>query len=400
MMWNYRGPKEDFVDILFNCTGIPANVLSGDCHPSQCSVAKRMSWAARRETTRIEDLAYSLLGIFDVNMPLLYGEGMRAFRRLQEEIIKRYNDLTIFAWEAPRYGTRFFIEHPTSILFAQTPAAFSNSSNINPFRDDFEDFSITNKGLFISGEVPLREVTYTHILPGPPISRYALLAGSLGKPNRSDGGIYLRKIGPKLFVRDLILPLAGFADTRFSQKRVLDDVTDYYILTDSKANVSHLSFRTSALHIASDDIFKLEDTVPETLWDVTDKVFLKPKPYSWIRYPMVIALEFRGSLLGENLELVVFCQYKEGDSFPKCKVFWKGSFPREEAIIFQQRRNRQESIHWSQFEIDAPHILGLNNNVERRVGKKIIKVRAYFEKGIVSIPELVEMFSLKFDVTQ
>jgi hypothetical protein len=38
-------------------------------------VARKMSWAANRETTRVEDVAYSLLGIFEVNMPLLYGEG-------------------------------------------------------------------------------------------------------------------------------------------------------------------------------------------------------------------------------------------------------------------------------------------------------------------------------------
>jgi hypothetical protein len=56
------------------------------------SVARRMSWAARRRTTRIEGVAYCLMGIFDVNMPLLYGEGEKAFIRLQEEIIKENDD--------------------------------------------------------------------------------------------------------------------------------------------------------------------------------------------------------------------------------------------------------------------------------------------------------------------
>jgi hypothetical protein len=64
-----------------------------------------MSWAAKRKTKRPEDLAYSLLGIFDVNMPLIYGEGTMAFQRLQEEIIKRCNDLTIFAWEQSLSGS-------------------------------------------------------------------------------------------------------------------------------------------------------------------------------------------------------------------------------------------------------------------------------------------------------
>ncbi|KAI0017305.1 hypothetical protein F4780DRAFT_782390 [Xylariomycetidae sp. FL0641] len=64
------------------------------------SVAAKMSWAASRQTTREEDKAYSLLGtgIFGVNMPLLYGEGKRAFHRLQIEIMKVAEDYTILAW--------------------------------------------------------------------------------------------------------------------------------------------------------------------------------------------------------------------------------------------------------------------------------------------------------------
>lgn len=57
-----------------------------------------MSWASHREATRVEDAAYALLGIFYVNMPLLYGEGSMAFIRLQEEIFKRSGDQSIFAW--------------------------------------------------------------------------------------------------------------------------------------------------------------------------------------------------------------------------------------------------------------------------------------------------------------
>ncbi|KAM5531957.1 hypothetical protein V8D89_014357 [Ganoderma adspersum] len=61
-------------------------------------IAQRLSWAANRETTREEDRAYSLLGIFDINMPTLYGEGDRAFRRLQEQIMQRVPDQSLIAW--------------------------------------------------------------------------------------------------------------------------------------------------------------------------------------------------------------------------------------------------------------------------------------------------------------
>ena len=56
---------------------------------SAFSITERMSWAESRETTREEDKAYSLLSIFDVNMPLIYGEGQeKALKRLREEIDK------------------------------------------------------------------------------------------------------------------------------------------------------------------------------------------------------------------------------------------------------------------------------------------------------------------------
>lgn len=62
-------------------------------------VAQKMSWASKRKTSRVEDIAYCLLGLFRVNMPLLYEEGSQAIRRLQGEILTRSsNDESIFAW--------------------------------------------------------------------------------------------------------------------------------------------------------------------------------------------------------------------------------------------------------------------------------------------------------------
>lgn len=62
-------------------------------------VSVRLWWAARRETTRVEDRAYSLLGLLDINMPLLYGEGEKAFARLQETFIKQTVDHSIITWD-------------------------------------------------------------------------------------------------------------------------------------------------------------------------------------------------------------------------------------------------------------------------------------------------------------
>ena len=96
--WRHVGSKKDHVEKLAEFTGIHELVLQHSYNISDHSVAQRMCWASTRKTTRVEDIAYCLLGIFDLNMPLLYGEGEKAFMRLQEEIIKKRPDDSIFAW--------------------------------------------------------------------------------------------------------------------------------------------------------------------------------------------------------------------------------------------------------------------------------------------------------------
>jgi hypothetical protein len=68
-------------------TGIPIEALRG-IPLSSFSVSERLLWANNRTTTRKEDEAYCLLGIFDVHIPLIYGEGKKAFQRLKYEIEK------------------------------------------------------------------------------------------------------------------------------------------------------------------------------------------------------------------------------------------------------------------------------------------------------------------------
>jgi hypothetical protein len=82
------GNKASLERHICEVTGIPATALRGS-PLSDFSITERLSWAASRETFRQEDKAYSLLGIFDVNMPLIYSEGKdKAMNRLREEIDK------------------------------------------------------------------------------------------------------------------------------------------------------------------------------------------------------------------------------------------------------------------------------------------------------------------------
>ncbi|KAE9364736.1 HET-domain-containing protein [Stipitochalara longipes BDJ] len=123
-------------------------------------IAQKMSWASRRETTRVEDMAYCLLGLFNVNMPPLYGEGEKAFTRLQLEILKTSDDESIFAWyDQPDMGA-LFIQPRLFGMLASSPKQFKYSGAIRPldiqgrlgtiFEGDDYPFTMTNKGLHIS----------------------------------------------------------------------------------------------------------------------------------------------------------------------------------------------------------------------------------------------------------
>ena len=125
-------------------------------------VAQIMSWAAHRTTTRVEDRAYSLMGLLDVNMPMLYGEGKKAFHRLQLEVIRVSDDLSIFAWfDSERAGSiladdpRFFAScgrmelmgHDEFIQFLKEEEV--PEEELDSIEDRFGTFPITNRGIQI-----------------------------------------------------------------------------------------------------------------------------------------------------------------------------------------------------------------------------------------------------------
>ncbi|CZR60589.1 uncharacterized protein PAC_10485 [Phialocephala subalpina] len=161
LWWNvqpFEGPipnstanATSFMSKLANIAGIPHDVLCEVDKVRSKSAAQRRSWASRRETTRSEDSAYSLMGLFDVNMPILYGEGeTKAFHRLQLEIIREVPDQSIFAWRRePGYGGLY----SDSGLLAKSPRDFHESSEIlisQPALSTIRPHAMTNVGLFIN----------------------------------------------------------------------------------------------------------------------------------------------------------------------------------------------------------------------------------------------------------
>jgi hypothetical protein len=126
----------NLVPWLAKASGIPETYLLG-ISVRRASVAARMSWASHRSATRAEDRAYSLMGLFDINMPMLYGEGDAAFRRLQGEIMRNNDDSSIFC-----INTRQFT------LMARGPECFTNRGSVTKgCIQSAEPYSFTNRGL-------------------------------------------------------------------------------------------------------------------------------------------------------------------------------------------------------------------------------------------------------------
>lgn len=146
-------------EVVSKVTGIPPAYLEG-ANLRLANVAQKMSWASKRETTRMEDIAYCLLGIFDVNMPLLYGEGTKAFRRLQEEIMKQTHDHTLLAWGLlPWHPSHREADKDHHSVLAASPRDFMGSGDLLMCKllrtQQFTAYSMTNRGLQI--ELPLIE---------------------------------------------------------------------------------------------------------------------------------------------------------------------------------------------------------------------------------------------------
>jgi len=168
--WTPGHTKTELSRALNKITGIPDQVLwTGDF--SRTPVAEKMKWASRRQTTRIEDTAYCLLGLFDVNMPLLYGEGDKAFLRLQEEICRSTDDQSIFAWMAKSTWFDNFAKYRG--LFARSPAEFI-VEELSFSHSEYEGFvspsSSTSLGFnAYMSLTPLAHVTAMGISLNPPV---------------------------------------------------------------------------------------------------------------------------------------------------------------------------------------------------------------------------------------
>jgi hypothetical protein len=260
--WEYIGSKYDLKTPISMVTSIDEyGLFIADL--SVLSVAHRMSWAARRQTTRPEDVAYCLLGIFNLNMPLLYGEGLvRAFGRLQEEIMRRTEDHSIFAWSG--VGTDF--RNDVVGFLAPHPSAFSYGKvDLCPLPKHVKPLSITGRG--ISAQVPLirqegHGENYLAIIgcykSGSSKGYYAIPVTCLKKSS----DVYRRR-SPNLQTVSL----------KEAESATLSTI---FLLRHSKP--THLEDKDTtqvwfSLLEMRDCIYKITGTFPSSLWNVGRRVF-------------------------------------------------------------------------------------------------------------------------------
>jgi uncharacterized protein YerC len=290
--WEYIGSKHSLKERISTITHIDEyGLFIPDL--SVLSVGERMSWAAGRQTTRPEDIAYCLLGIFNINMPLLYGEGQaKAFGRLQEEIMRRTEDHSIFAWSGK--GTDF--GNDMVGFLAPHPSAFSYGKiDLCELPGRATPLSITGRG--ICAQLPLiyeehYSLDYLAVIgcqkSGLPETYYAIPVTRL----KESSDVY-RRASPNLQIVSLhkvkdaalstIFMLRGSKPTHLEDK---DTIQVWLSLLEMK-----------------DCIYNIRGTFPKSLWNVGRRVFAFSPRDKFQRIALAISnSKGKGFVLGIDLE--------------------------------------------------------------------------------------------------
>lgn len=221
--------EADINGLIQEKTKIPLNILEGTKALDEVNVASKMRWAVNRQTKREEDIAYSLMGLFGVQMTLQYGEGReKAFIRLQKKILKRTIDQSIFVWEDPRLRLRLGLLAPSPECFGVLDIDYGEMAvHQLGSSDDISAWAITNHGLKASlnivhgeGKPSGREHAYLGVIDTKSGRMPLLELHQLGGLRYQRGPRLEFRHPPERFgtrERELILPLTNNASpTRFA----------------------------------------------------------------------------------------------------------------------------------------------------------------------------------------
>lgn len=378
--WYPLGTKADFATQIERITRIPTHAILGLAPPSSYSVAQRMSWAARRATARVEDQAYSLLGLFDINMPLIYGEGIKAFHRLQEEIIKHNGDLSILAWQ------------PTSShgevcsTLADSPLAFQECHDILPFSSTGVDFSISNRGLKITRQLGI--VTRSDGDTQGPLT-YGFVIGYTQENPYSVVSIPLKKIGYGLYIRESYPPIMKHSPSKWRSmtatrshmlcivQSVPPHLRDSHLptpMTPAALPPSGQGSYQGAVHIPT---FKNIQMIPGSglptgAYDEINQISFRPDGTynSVVAYSFVAktspTTEFKFAILFD------FQDYRRG---PRPVMIDKSS-PASKLLYLLLLRHSDEPMSWIDVDEELPEISSLGHGLRFKVEGKTMELSA------------------------
>jgi hypothetical protein len=286
-MRSMRTGFPDLKDSLRRTTGIDGDILEHSKELTSVAVAKKMSWASKRTTSRIEDTAYCLLGLFGVNMPLLYGEEHKAFIRLQHQIIQGTHDMSIFAWKTailtqPQQSSEIEIQDFETYrgILAESPSEFAHCQELVQagVSEDME-FSMTNRGLRADLCMPIHHIKFrslsgsisdgwVYLLP-----LYCYYRGQ----ESSRLGVYLRKVGGGIFVRacPTLVPIYDIdeAGQRYDEA-IIESIT---ILSRPPQSLEQIrQSRAGGVVFHLPEGWTMDAVFPLSHFDCQDRVMLRP----------------------------------------------------------------------------------------------------------------------------
>ncbi|RGP58956.1 het domain-containing protein [Fusarium sporotrichioides] len=290
--WQLIGDKISMASLLASAADIDTKVLLGETRLSKIPVAVKMSWAAKRKTTRVEDAAYCLLGIFDINMPMLYGEGHKAFYRLQQMILQETHDLSLFAWRQDPTSTRRYRG-----IFADAPAEFS---------DTFKDFEKDSRPRIHDTVLTSRGLEIETII-GTLANKSALVIPLTQLPNPQ--AIQIQRIGTS-FVRSCPETIHNFECSverrvkRIHIKTLISPDEDEELL-----NKQHPGVRLEFV-LPKEWFKRVIDCGPSWAWDSYEECFVTQFRNQYVGYVEFAIANYKFSPPLETNFLALFCHHR------------------------------------------------------------------------------------------
>lgn len=335
--WMFRGTRSDHHKMIATFTKIDIGILQGVRHLESMSVAQRMSWASPRKTTRTEDEAYCLLGIFDVNIGLIYGEGRNAFQRLCEAIIAKNNDLSILACSSDK-------------LIPESPAAYRGQHEIVRMSSQGE-FAITNKGLKFTGCNSLWRWRDEH-------GRYVTAIRIGHMEGRIDPvGAELIYLGSSTFRP------GGFL--YISEPMCMSYTLSTFYVTYTQSAQEEL--RTYDLHLKLDPRFTVADVMPTTDWSWNTLSFNRDSIQLVENRDIVFALRI---FIDHEITIGLFLDFRKMPHpfieplKARIYLFDESTLDLEEIFTYAGGRRREKSLSWYELERQHPQLYSLQSTAQ------------------------------------